>query len=95
MCSLGWPRALTHAASFFGKNLVAVRGTQLGMGNGSHARDTVVNGNENTGYTDEKCHMCGRNGNGNTGSEVGNRPVRGRMGMGMIEPGMAAYPLPF
>jgi hypothetical protein len=52
MCSLGWPRALTHAASFFGKNLVAMRGTQLGMGmKGAHgngfgrgARDTVGNG---------------------------------------------------
>jgi hypothetical protein len=29
-----------------GMDLVAVRGTQLGMGNRSHARDTVGNGNE-------------------------------------------------
>jgi hypothetical protein len=29
-------------------DLVAVRGTQLGMGNGSHARDTVGNGNGRT-----------------------------------------------
>jgi hypothetical protein len=31
ICSLGWLWALTHAGSFFGKNLVAVRGT---LGNG-------------------------------------------------------------
>jgi hypothetical protein len=50
-----------------------MRGTQLGMGMqthrswewGSHARDTVGNGNENTQ----------------------------ELGMGMAEPGMAAYPL--
>jgi hypothetical protein len=71
-----------------------MRGTQLGMENGSHARDIVGNENENTGYTDEKCHRCGRNGNGNTGSEIGNRPVRGHVGMEMAEPGMTAYPLP-
>jgi hypothetical protein len=58
MCSLGWPRALTHTASFFGKNLVAGRGTQLGMGMkganvngngfGRGVRDTVGNGNGRT-----------------------------------------------
>jgi hypothetical protein len=36
MCSLGWPRALTHAASFFGKNLVVEIW--------SHVRNTVGNG---------------------------------------------------
>jgi hypothetical protein len=76
----------------------------MGHGYGTHMperRITCGTGNGNTDLgrnendnTDEKCHRCGRNGNGNTGLEIGNRPVRGRMGMGMAEPGMAAYPLP-
>jgi hypothetical protein len=49
MCSLGWPRALTHAASFFGKNLGGARDT---VGNGNeNTGDTVGNGNENTGLS--------------------------------------------
>jgi hypothetical protein len=49
MCSLDWPRALTYAASLFGKNLVTVRGTQLGIVHGTQLgmgmKGAHVNGN--------------------------------------------------
>jgi hypothetical protein len=70
MCSLGWPRALTHAASFFGKNLVAVHGTYSWEWEMGHMRGTQLGMEMKTQVT-----QMWKNENGNTGS--GNRSVRG------------------
>ena len=51
------------------------------MGNGSHARDTVGNGNKNTQEL----------GMGMKTHRFGNK--KSRMGMGMAEPGMGNLPL--
>ena len=95
MCSLSWPRALTHTASFFGKNLVAEIW--------SHARNTVGNGKRATtvGPTCQSgaSHAGMGMATGGMGittqiTQMRNTTGVGGMRMRMTEPGMTAYPLP-